>query len=197
MPGTIWERFEHDPRRPENAALRASDKDRDLVQDLLGTAYAEGRLTREELDERGDRTTASKTLGELPQLVSDLVSTTSTSAALSTTSDRHATAELKYREQRRQALGTFLVPTLICWVIWVSVMLNNPGDGFPFPWPIFVTLGTGVRWFQLVTNHQDTVASIERDLEKKERRRVEMRAEDARKQLGGGHPPPSAPPPAS
>ena len=73
MAGSIWDRFEHDPRRPENAPLRASDKDRDLVHDLLGTAYAEGRLTREELDERADRVNAARTLGELPPLVSDLV----------------------------------------------------------------------------------------------------------------------------
>ena len=52
---SIWERFSLDPRHPENARLRASDRDRDVVSDLLGTAYAEGRLTPEELDERSDR----------------------------------------------------------------------------------------------------------------------------------------------
>lgn len=184
MAGTIWERFEHDPRRPENASLRAADKDRDLVQDLLGTAYAEGRLTREELDERGDRTTASKTLGELPALVDDLVSTASTSTALSTTTDRHAAAELKYRQQRQQALWAFLTPTIICWIVWSATMFGH------FPWPLFVTVGTGIGFVRLATNRQDTVASIERDLEKKERRRVEKRAEEERRQLGGGDAPP-------
>ena len=169
MPGTIWDRFEHDPRRPENAGLRASDKDRDLVQDLLGTAYAEGRLTRDELDERGDRTTASKTLGELPPLVGDLVSTAASSHLPMTTTDRHAAAELKYRQQRQQALWAFLTPTIICWIVWSATMFGH------FPWPLFVTVGTGIGFVRLATNRADTVASIERDLEKKERKRLEAR----------------------
>jgi hypothetical protein len=170
MPGTLWESFDHDPRRPENAGLRASDKDRDLVQDVLGTAYAEGRLTREELDERGDRANATKTLGELPPLVSDLVSTaTSAPRGLMTAGDRHAAAELRYRQQRQQALWAFLTPTVICWIIWSATMFGG------FPWPLFVTVGTGLGFVRLATNKQDTVTSIERDLEKKERKQLEKR----------------------
>ncbi len=52
MASTPWERFDHDPRQPENAVLRAGDRDRDVVLDVLGSAYAEGRLTPAELDER-------------------------------------------------------------------------------------------------------------------------------------------------
>ena len=66
MSAAFWSRFPHDPRSPENARLRAADRDRDAVNDLLGTAYAEGRLTSEELDERTDRAASAKTLGELP-----------------------------------------------------------------------------------------------------------------------------------
>ena len=62
----MWERFPHDPRLAANAPLRASDRDRDVVTDVLATAYSEGRLTREELDERSDRAASAKTLGELP-----------------------------------------------------------------------------------------------------------------------------------
>jgi hypothetical protein len=186
MPGTIWDRFEHDPRRPENTALRASDKDRDLVQDLLGTAYAEGRLTREELDERGDLTNGSKTLGELPALVSDLVSTAASSKVPMTTTDRHAEAELKYRQQRQQALWAFLTPTLICWIIWSATMFGE------FPWPLFVTVGTGIGFVRLATNKADTVASIERDMEKKERKRLEERDRKERRELGGGSAPPAS-----
>ena len=169
MPGTIWDRFEHDPRRPENASLRASDKDRDLVQDLLGTAYAEGRLTREELDERSDQTIASRTLGELPALVSDLVSTAASSVVATTAGDRHAAAELKYRKRRQEALWAFLTPTIICWVVWYSTM----SDGFP--WPLFVTLGTGIGFAKLATSRQETIASIEQEMERKERRKLEKR----------------------
>ncbi len=169
MPGTIWERFENDPRRPENARLRASDRERDLVHDLLGTAYAEGRLTREELDERAERVSRAKTLGELPPLVSDLVATATGSRLPMSTSERRSAAEQRYRRMRQQALAGFLTPSLICWAIWAATMFGG------FAWPVFVMIGTGIRWVQLVTSHQDTVASIERDMEKRERRRLRQR----------------------
>ena len=180
MSGTVWERFEHDPRRPENAPLRASDKDRDLVQELLGDAFAEGRLSREELDERADQVAAARTLGELPPLVKDLVATSAPSLLAMSATDRHAAAELKYRQMRQRALGGFLTPTLICWAIWAATMFGG------FPWPLFVTVATGIGWLRLVTSHQDTVASIEQSMEKRERRRLEQRARRDRKQLGGG-----------
>src|SRR3954447_10077226 len=42
-------------------SLRASDADRDQVAALLSAAYAEGRLTREEHDERLEQVIVAKT----------------------------------------------------------------------------------------------------------------------------------------
>ena len=53
--------------------LRASDADRDQVATVLSTAYAEGRLTREEHDERVERLMSAKTFDELIPITSDLV----------------------------------------------------------------------------------------------------------------------------
>ena len=177
MPGTIWERFSLDPREQAHAPLRAADRDRDVVNDVLGTAYAEGRLTPEELDERTDEVTKARTLGQLPSIIDDLVLTTSTRVPV--VADRRAEAERSYRHQRQQALYSFLTPTLICWVIWASLLFA--GGGTPFPWPAFVTIGTGMRYFQLMTSKEDSITSIEHDLEKKERKRLE---EQRRKELG-------------
>ena len=55
--------------------MRASDTDRHQVADVLSAAYAEGRLTREEHDERLDQAMAAKTFGELIPLTQDLVYT--------------------------------------------------------------------------------------------------------------------------
>jgi hypothetical protein len=41
-------------------SMRASDADRETAADRLRDAHAEGRLTREEFDERIDRTFAAK-----------------------------------------------------------------------------------------------------------------------------------------
>lgn len=176
MPGgTIWDRFSIDPRPAENARLRASDRDRDVVNDLLGTAYAEGRLTPEELDERSDRAAQSRTLGELPPIIDDLVAMT---PAMTPPAGLRAEAEHRYRQQRHNALWGFLTPTLICWAIWAATMFGG------FPWPVFVTIASGAKYVQLLTTKKDSIASIERDLEKKERKRLEARTKDQRGEPG-------------
>ena len=192
MPESIWERFEHDPRHPAHAPLRASDRDRDVVHDLLGAAYSDGRLTREELDERADRVTRAKTLGELPPLVDDLVAPTGSAPVptlpgvrgMPSDAERRGEAERKYRHLRNQALWAFLTPTLICWVVWTATMFGG------FPWPVFVTIGTGIRFAQLATTRQDTIASIERGIERRERKRLDRLERRQSRELRAPYPPP-------
>lgn len=167
----VWQRFDHDPRLPSHAHLRASDLDRDVIADVLATAYAEGRLDRDELDERSDRLRATKTLGELPDLVADLV--VDRSAPRPAVRSMRREAEERYAARRNAALWSFLVPTVICWVIWVSVLLG--GGGTAFPWPVFVTLGTGAGWFRMLTAREAQIAELERHLEEKQLRREERR----------------------
>jgi hypothetical protein len=169
MTDSVWERFTHDPRQQENARLRAADRDRDVVNDVLGTAYADGRLTSDELDERTDRVAQARTLGELPAVMDDLVAPEVGRTPV--VRGHRAEAERRYRQHRQQALFSFLTPTLICWIIWISLLAN--GNGVWFPWPAFVTIGTGMRYFQLAANREDTIVSIEQDLEKKERKRLQ------------------------
>ena len=54
-------------------SLRASDADREKVATVLSTAYAEGRLTREEHEERLDQLLAAKTFDDLIPITRDLV----------------------------------------------------------------------------------------------------------------------------
>jgi hypothetical protein len=164
--GNVWERFTDDPRHPDHARLRAADQDRDVVHDVLGTAYAEGRLSSEELDQRTDAVAAARLLGELPALIDDLVPRTATRPV---THHHRAEAERRYRAQRQQALLNFLMPTLICWAVWAVTMAGG------FPWPIFVMIGTGMHFTRLVTNREDSVRAIERSLERRERRRLGSR----------------------
>lgn len=53
-------------------AVRASDAERDQAAEILRTAYAEGRLTRAELDQRTGAAYAAKTRADLHGLTSDL-----------------------------------------------------------------------------------------------------------------------------
>ena len=52
--------------------IRASDKERESVVDVLRDAYTEGRLTLEEFEERTSAAYASKTWGDLRELTVDL-----------------------------------------------------------------------------------------------------------------------------
>lgn len=178
----VWDRFEHDPRSEAHAGLRASDRDRDVANQVLGTAFSEGRLTAEEFDERTDQVASARTLAELPPLLTDLVAPSAVPAsAVPVSAGRfRAEAERRYRERLRNALWSFLVPTVICWIIWVSVLAS--GDGTWFPWPAFVTIGTGVGWVRLATSREDSITAIEHHLDKREQRKLERQR---RREIGG------------
>ena len=176
---TPWGSFTRDPREPEAAGLRAGDRDRDVALGVLADGYAEGRLTKDEYDERAAATSASRTLGDLTPLIADLVPHTPTVApgrALA-----HATPEAlrqravqRWEAQRRQALSGFLIPTLICWAVWVMTGFSGVG-GFDarFPWPLFVMLGTGANLARVLLHRQDLVAEEQRRLERKQRKALE------------------------
>ena len=53
-------------------AMRASDKDRWRVHSQLNDAFAEGRLTREEWDERATAAATAVTYADLNRLTADL-----------------------------------------------------------------------------------------------------------------------------
>jgi hypothetical protein len=65
-----------DPTSAYGGGLRASDADRSQVTTLLSTAYAEGRLTREEHEQRLEQVLRARTFDELVPLTADLVPTT-------------------------------------------------------------------------------------------------------------------------
>jgi hypothetical protein len=57
---------------PDPLSMRASDSDRHAVADILGSAYAEGRLSLPEYHERLDALMQTTTYGELVPFVLDL-----------------------------------------------------------------------------------------------------------------------------
>ncbi|GAA1771558.1 hypothetical protein GCM10009795_016990 [Nocardioides hankookensis] len=166
MDKEFWSSFSHDPRDEQFRSMRASDQDRATVEQALTEAYADGRLDREELDERTEQVTRSRTLGELVPVVADLVPSTSASTgrglAYATSGEIHEKAVEKYRSDRREAVFGFLFATLVTTVIWF--LTTGPGH---FPWPAFVALGTGINVAKTVSRKQDIVRSHERRLEKK------------------------------
>lgn len=169
----VWASFTHDPRLAEHAALRAADVDREVVHQVLTEAYADGRLDRDEFDTRSSCVVAARTLGELPPLLDGLVPTSAAPAvrqgATLATAGIEQAAVQKWKDDRRSAVGGFVTASVICWVIWATVMFGG------FPWPLFVMLGTGMNAVNTISHREAIVARERKRLEKKQRKALEPR----------------------
>ena len=63
---------ERDPAAGGYGHLRASHADRERAADVLKAAFAEGRLSRDEFEERTEQVYRSRTYAELAALTADL-----------------------------------------------------------------------------------------------------------------------------
>lgn len=166
---SVWDEFEFDPRRAQYGSLRASDADRDIVHRVLGGAYADGRIDREEFDQRSEAVLSARTLVELPVLMSDLVPVSGLPARRAVPGEDlaalQAQAVAAYRSDVREAAWGFLSASIVCWVIW-GVTSGAGG----FPWPIFVMLGTGLHLLRLLVMRGDQVEEQRKRLERKGRK---------------------------
>jgi hypothetical protein len=164
-----WAQFTQDPRRPDSGPLRASDRDRDVVLTLLGEGYAEGRLTKDEHDDRSDRTVAARTLGELVPLIVDLVPSAPPRTPQAGADELAARAVRHWEGERRKAVTLFVVVSLICWVVFAVT------QGFftrHFPWPLWPMLGTGINVLRVGLQRDRIIADERRRLERRQRRAV-------------------------
>jgi hypothetical protein len=173
---SAWASFIQDPRRPEATALRASDRDRDVVLGVLAEGYADGRLTKDEYDERAGATAAARTLGELPALILDLVPqsapSSGTDLAFASPEELQARALAKYEARRRSAVSGALVTSLVVTVIWALT-------GAGFFWPGFVILACALHVLRVLTRRQELVAEQRQRLEKKQRKALESPRSDS------------------
>ncbi|MBO0832479.1 MAG: DUF1707 domain-containing protein, partial [Actinobacteria bacterium] len=84
--------------------MRASDADREDIVDQLKTGFAEGRLTKEEFDDRVRRVYASRLFAELDEVTADLPSRLVVNQPSRTAADQ-AVLEAKYPAGRTSALS--------------------------------------------------------------------------------------------
>jgi len=168
---SLWSRFEHDPRDPAYAGLRASDRDRAVVLDVLAEAYAEGRLDRDELDERTATTDAAKTYADLVPPIRDLAADSLPVATASfPRPDLERQALGYYQEKRGEALMGFLIPNLIVWTIWFFA-------GHGFPWPVFVLIPTAGNLVRILSSKQSIVDGRIEKLERRQAKALEPKPE--------------------
>jgi len=166
--GSLWRRFEHDPRDPAYSGMRASDRDRAVVQDALAEAYAEGRLDREELDERTAAVDGAKTYADLVPPLQDLAIDADASAVtVAPRSELERKAQAYYGEKRGEAIMGFLIPNLICWAIWLMTGADT------FVWPIFVLIPTGGNLVRVLSSKQSIVDGRIEKLERRQAKALE------------------------
>jgi Domain of unknown function (DUF1707) len=166
--GSLWQRFEHDPRDPAYAGMRASDRDRAVVHDVLADAYAEGRIDRDELDERTGQVDAAKTYSELLPPIEDLMADAVPARySAAPPEDLRRQAEQYYRDKLRETFFGFLIPNLICWAIWFMT-----GHDY-FVWPVFVTIPTLLHLLQVGGSKRRTIEGRIEKLERKQAKALE------------------------
>jgi len=135
--------------------MRASDADREIVRTMLADAFADGRLTREEYDDRLNTLYGSRTLGEVSSLVTDLVPLDGPPMApaplLRADIDMRTRGARKWRKDVEESFAAFLVPSIICTVIWIAVA----GGGFF--WPVFPMLFLGLNLVKTVVQRESVI----------------------------------------
>jgi hypothetical protein len=173
----VWASFQHDPRDPAAAPLRASDADRNVVHGVLTEAFADGRLDREEYDERTAATLQARTLGQLPALVTDLVPDRPLLPAhvpltVASSTEIQRRAEAKWRRDRREAFVSFIGVSVVAWTVF---------GVFEFPWLLILNAFALMNLLRVATSKNDSVASEIKRLERKQAKEIEAR--DKKKQI--------------
>jgi hypothetical protein len=173
----VWASFPHDPRDPSVAALRASDADRNLIHNVLTEAFADGRLDREEYDERTGATMQARTLGQLPPLVADLVPDRPLLPAklplsAATSGDIQRRAEEKWRHDRREALLGFLGTAVLFGAIFFVIEV---------PWVLIVPALAFLNVVRTLSSKSEIVGNEVKRLERKRAKEIQARN---KKQLG-------------
>ena len=167
--GSVWREFEHDPRDPQYAGIRASDRDRAVVHDVLAAAYAEGRLDRERVRRAHRRGRGRQDLRRAaaadPRPHHRRRTGPLHARPLAATCERQA--RLYYGEKLREAFFGFLIPNLIVWAIWF--MAGHDG----FVWPIFVLIPTGANLARVVASRRSIVDARVEKLQRRQAKELE------------------------
>ena len=175
--GDVWSSFDLDPRPPANAAMRAADRDRDVIRTVLASAYADGRLDREEFDERSEQVTSARTLGDLPPLIADLVPDraielrTTSSLVGASPQELRRRAEDHWHAERRNAIVGFFGASLVTWAIWFATSWDNGFDPY-FPWPLIVMAFSLANVVRTQLTKEDSIRDGVRYLEKKQAKQL-------------------------
>ena len=113
--------------------MRAGDADRDTTIAVLREAFAEGRLSQDEFDERLERAHHARTYADLAQLTTDLPNAATDVAPVHLTEVDKAGKE---RASLRPAWASWLGVGVLVNIIWFATWMGS--GPAPYYWPIWV-----------------------------------------------------------
>ena len=113
--------------------MRAGDADRDDTIAILREAFAEGRLSQDEFDDRLERAHGARTYADLANLTEDLPVTSQSSDALVPGEN---SKRVKERKDLRSAWASWLGVGVLVNIIWFATWMGS--GPAPYYWPIWV-----------------------------------------------------------
>lgn len=140
--GEVWTAFSADPREAQYQHLRASDADRGNAASLLADAHADGRLDRDEYEQRLSQAMSAKSLGELVPVLDDL---TPQRPSADQGDQACMPGMLTARNARASIAGLprwWLGLAVMFNLIWLLSVLGT--GGWIYYWPMWPMLGTAI-----------------------------------------------------
>ena len=131
--------------------MRASDRDRQQMVDLLRSALEDGRLTMDEYVDRMELACQAATYGDLAPLCADLPASTPAIAG-----PRTAAAAPPAVSSRTGYLAGLPAVLKVLWTIWLAVvsvnvviwaLVSGTGGHLAYPWPVWVAGPYGAALF--------------------------------------------------
>lgn len=170
--GSVWDRFEADPRDPAHAVLRASDADRDALLEVLRDAYAAGKVDTDEYERRVDAALVVERLGEVLPLLEDLAPPRAP-ARRARRAPNGATvqeeARLTHRRELRDMRTGWVALTVLLTGIWGAT--SAASRDLLFFWPVFPSLAVGVGCLSTWLSPEKRLEELEEEIARKRRRR--------------------------
>lgn len=117
----------------DESQMRAGDADRDTTIAVLREAFAEGRLSQDEFDERLERAHHARTYADLAQLTTDLPNSV---AEVDPVRNNEVDKADKERGSLRPAWASWLGVGVLVNIIWFATWMGS--GPAPYYWPIWV-----------------------------------------------------------
>ena len=121
--------------------MRAGDEDRDRTITVLREAFAEGRLTQDEFQQRLGKAQVARTFGELDELTTDLPTAPAAAASTVATPAPAGTAQVAVEDDShnlRNGWYSWLGVSILVNVIYFATWITGGGGSPPYYWPIWV-----------------------------------------------------------